>query len=100
MTNAFDRGREEIVRRSIEMITPRGSIFTVYAVGEVLQVTPITTNVLSTARLKQTFQIEPQFQFPADYGNDSFNPAQAARITRRFSAPTNYTVRVLSSSYD
>jgi hypothetical protein len=100
MTEAFDRGREEIVRRSIEMITPRGSIFTVYAVGEVLQVTSQTTNVLSTARLKQTFQIEPQFQFPTDYGNDSFNQAQAIRVTRRFSAPTNYTVRVLSSSYD
>ena len=100
MSNVFDRGREELVRRSIEMITPRGSIFTVYAIGEVLQVTPQTTNVLSTARLKQTFQIEPRFQFPTDYGNDSFNPAQAARVTRRFSAPINYTVRVLSSSYD
>ena len=100
MTNAFDRGREEMVRRSIEMITPRGSIFTVYAIGEVLQVTSQTTNVLSTARLKQTFQIEPQFQFPTDYGNDSFNLAQAIRVTRRFSAPTNYAVRVLSSSYD
>jgi hypothetical protein len=100
MADTFDRGREEVVRRSIEMITPRGSIFTVYAVGEVLQVTSQTTNVLSTARLKQTFQIEPQFQFPTDYGNDNFNPAQALRVTRRFSAPTNYTVRVLSSSYD
>jgi hypothetical protein len=100
MSNVIDRGREELVRRSIEMITTRGSVFTVYAIGEVLQVTPQTTNVLSTARLKQTFQIEPQFQFPTDYGNDNFNPAQALRVTRRFSAPTNYTVRVLSSSYD
>ena len=100
MSNVIDRGREELIRRSIEMITTRGSVFTVYAIGEVLQVTPQTTNVLSTARLKQTFQIEPQFQFPTDYGNDNFNPAQALRVTRRFSAPTNYTVRVLSSSYD
>lgn len=100
MTNAFDRGREEIVRRSIEMITPRGSVFTVYAIGQTLQVASSVTNVLSTARLRQTFQIEPKFQFTGDYGNDSFSPAQSLRVTRRFSAPTNYTVRVLATSYD
>jgi hypothetical protein len=100
MSNAIDRGREELIRRSIEMITPRGSVFTVYAIGQTLQVASSVTNVLSTARLRQTFQIEPKFQFTADYGNDSFSPAQSLRVTRRFSAPTNYTVRVLATSYD
>jgi hypothetical protein len=99
MANAIDRGREELIRRSIEMITPRGSVFTVYAIGQTLQVASSVTNVLSTARLRQTFQIEPKFQFTADYGNDSF-ATNAIRITRRFSAPTNYTVRVLATSYD
>jgi hypothetical protein len=100
MSNVFDRGREELVRRSIEMITTRGSVFTVYAIGQTLQVASSVTNVLSTARLRQTFQIEPKFQFTGDYGNDSFSPAQSLRVTRRFSAPTNYTVRVLATSYD
>ena len=100
MANAIDRGREELIRRSIEMITPRGSVFTVYAIGQTLQVASSVTNVLSTARLRQTFQIEPKFQFTGDYGNDSFSPAQSLRVTRRFSAPTNYTVRIISSSYD
>lgn len=100
MSNAIDRGREELIRRSIEMITPRGSVFTVYAIGQTLQVASSVTNVLSTARLRQTFQIEPKFQFTGDYGNDSFSPAQSLRVTRRFSAPTNYTVRVLATSYD
>ena len=100
MSNVFDRGREELVRRSIEMITTRGSVFTVYAIGQTLQVASSVTNVLSTARLRQTFQLEPKFQFTGDYGNDSFSPAQSLRVTRRFSAPTNYTVRVLATSYD
>ncbi len=95
MSNKFDRGREELVRRSIEMITTRGSIFTVYAIGQTLQ----GTNVTGVARMKQTFQIEPQFA-TADAFSDSFNPSQAVRVARRFSAPTNYTVRVLSTSYD
>jgi len=99
MSNIFDRGREELVRRSIEMITTRGSIFTVYAVGQALQVTPQVTNVLSSVQLKQTFEISPQYLGSADAFNDSF-PLTGLRFTRRFSAPTNYTVRVLATSYD
>lgn len=103
MSNVFDRGREELVRRSVEMLTTRGSVFTVYAVGEALQ----GSNVTGTVRLKQTFQIEPQFQFtapgrpggPPEYADDSFS-LQAARINRRFSAPTNYTTRILQTAYE
>ncbi len=99
MTNAFDRGREEIVRRSIEMITPRGSIFTVYAVGEVLQVTATSTNVLGTARLKSTFEMTPQFVTPAAT-NDFFNPASVAEVSQRFSPPTNYATTIISSEFE
>jgi hypothetical protein len=99
MQQAFDRGREELVRRSIEMITTRGSVFTVYVVGQALQVTPQSTNVTGSARLKQTFQIEPVFQNPADAINDAFT-VDSDGIQSRFAAPTNYTVRVLATSYD
>jgi hypothetical protein len=94
MSNVFDRGREEVVRRSIEMITTRGSVFSVYAIGETLQ----GTNVTGTARLKQTFEIIPQFP-TADAFNDNF-ALNATRISRRFAPPANYTVRVLATSYD
>jgi len=97
MSNAFDRGREEVVRRSIEMMTTRGSIFTAYAVGQALQVTGSTTNVLSTARTRATFEIVPQFASPAVAMRDDFALSDASV---RFAAPTNYAVRVLSSSYD
>ena len=99
MGNVFDRGREELVRRSIEMITPRGSVFTVFAIGESLQMAGNKTNVLSTVRLKQTFELTPRFP-TSEVFNDTFEPAQSVRIARRFAAPTSYTVRVLSSSYD
>lgn len=99
MSNKFDRGREELVRRSIEMITTRGSIFTVYVIGQALQVASQTTNVLGSARLKQTFEISPQYA-TADAFDDSFNPTQPNKVSSRFSAPTNYTYRLISSGYD
>lgn len=96
MSNTFDRGREELVRRSIEMITTRGSIFTVYVLGQALEVTSVATNVVSSARMKQTFQVEPQFA-TADAFDDNFNPASAVRVARRFASPTNFTVNILAS---
>ncbi len=95
MSNNFDRGREEVIRRSIEMITTRGSIFSAYVVGQSLN----GTNVTGTVRLKQTFEITPQFP-TTEALRDDFNAAQAVRVGRRFAAPTNYTTRVLSSFYD
>jgi len=105
MSNAFDRGREELVRRSIEMITTRGSVFTVYAIGQALQIptnasgAPIATNVLGTARVRSTFEMTPQF-ISAAATNDAFNPASVAGVNQRFSPPTNYTTRIISSTYD
>jgi hypothetical protein len=100
MQQAFDRGREELVRRSVEMITTRGSVFTVYVVGQALQVTPQTTNVIGSARLKQTFEISPQYAGGTNAFNDAFNPASNLQLQARFRAPTNYTLRVLATSYD
>lgn len=97
MSNVFDRGREELVRRSIEMITTRGSVFSAYVVGQSLQVVGASTNVLSTARMRSTFEIIPQFASPTIATNDNFSMGQ---IAERFAAPTNYSVRVISSFYD
>ena len=81
------------------MITTRGSIFTVYAVGQALQATTQVTNVLSSVQLKQTFEISPQYSAPDVAFNDSF-PLTGSGLSRRFRPPTNYTVRVLATSYD
>ncbi len=99
MSNKFDRGREELVRRSIEMLTTRGSVFTVYVIGQALQVTAQATNVISSARLKRTFEVLPQFS-SVDSFDDNFNPAQAVRVARRFSTPTNFPVSVVASEIE
>jgi hypothetical protein len=97
MNAAFDRGREEVLRRSVEMLTMRGSVFTAYTIGQTLQVTPGGTNVGSTCRLKRTFEIIPQFADVASATNDLFAPED---ISRRFVAPTNYQVRLIRSEYE
>ena len=95
MSNVFDRGREELVRRSIEMLTPRGSVFSAYVVGQALQVVGGRTNVLSSVRLKTTFALEPEF--PAGATDDTFSPGN---FSGRFQPPTGYEVKVLSTFYD
>jgi len=99
MSNAFDRGREELIRRSIEMLTTRGSVYTIYAVGQSLRVTPTSTNITGTVRLKSTVELSPQFTSLAAT-NDAFNPGSAAGLNQRFSPPTNYATRVISTTID
>jgi hypothetical protein len=96
MSNVFDRGREELMRRTIEMITPRGSIFTVYVVGQSLQVTGTTTNVSSTVRMKQTFELTPAFSTNIAW-KDDFSPGEAED---RFKRPASFNTTVLSTAYD
>lgn len=88
----YDRGREELFRRVSELITTRGNIFTVYAVGQSLlppppgKTDPIVT---STSQIKVTFRIDPVW----NSGNptDPFDPASTAR----FSKPDKYAVKIL-----
>jgi hypothetical protein len=108
ISNAFDRGREELVRRSIEMITTRGSVFTVYVVGEGMQVTVdgtgtsarTNTNYLGQVRLKQTFEVAPggvTWTNGTVATNDVFD---VNNIVDRFRSVTNFTTRVISTIYD
>lgn len=97
MSNVFDRGREELVRRSIEMVTTRGSVFTVYVLAQALQATPLATNVVGTARIKTTFEMSPQFA--EGYDNDNFT-VSTSQEANRFLPPTNYIYRILSSSHE
>lgn len=99
MNDVFDRGREELVRRSLEMVTPRGSVFSVYVVGQALQVNGSVTNVLSSARLKETFRLDPVMPSTVST-NDNFDPADSAAVAQRFASVTNFTFDVLSKFYD
>jgi len=61
MATTNDRGREEIFRRTIEMITTRSASFTVYSIGETIHqdANGIKTTV-GQKRFAITFQLEPQ----------------------------------------
>ncbi|HVF72192.1 MAG TPA: hypothetical protein VM940_11350 [Chthoniobacterales bacterium] len=89
---ANDRGREELFRRMAELITTRGNIFTVYAVGQSLvpQGASGSPTVTSTSQLKVTFRIDPVWNAgtPSD---PTWDPAAATR----FSKPDKYEVKIL-----
>ncbi len=92
MSYTLDRGREEIVRRTIQRITTRGSAFTAYVIGQALD----GTNVVRTVRIKETFQIQPQFASSSAL-NDSFDPSDALQTADRFTPATNYTSEILAT---
>ena len=92
MSFTLDRGREEIVRRTIERITTRGSAFTAYVIGQALD----GTNVVRTVRLKETFQVQPQFASSGAL-NDSFDPSSALQTASRFTPATNFTSEILTT---
>jgi hypothetical protein len=89
MSNVIDRGREEVVRRTIEQITTRGSVFTAYVVAQSMS----GTNTADTIRLKQTFRVEPQFA--AGAFDDAFNASNPGSVAARFSPPTNFSSEVI-----
>lgn len=61
LATANDRGREEIFRRTIEMVTTRSASFTVYAIGEAIrQDKSGNKTTIGQKRLAITFQLEPQ----------------------------------------
>ena len=88
-----DRGREELFRRLVELTTTRGSIFTVYAVGQSLippqpgGTVPIIT---STSQIKVTFRIDPVWN-----GGTPTDPFDPSAVTNRLRKPDKYAIKVL-----
>ncbi|MFM8453857.1 MAG: hypothetical protein ACKOAD_02580, partial [Gammaproteobacteria bacterium] len=72
MATVYDRAKEELFRRCVELICTKGNTFTVYAVGQTLN--PISGKVMATSRKKQTFRIMPNYTIMDDNGNPLFLP--------------------------
>ena len=111
----FDRGREELFRRLVEMTTTRGSAFTVYAFGQAINQTvpndPKSERVVGTHQLRVTFRLVPKNKADAngvttDFhpGTDAngkavdFDPNSPAALQSRFAKPDHYEAQVLSVS--
>ena len=108
MSTTLNRARQELVRRLIEMTTTRGSVFTVYAVGQAVNQTTangvLTTHVQATHQLRVTFKLVPKTPagdlfHPATDSNGNpflFDPTSASDIAKRFAKPDHYDIQVLS----
>ena len=89
MQSTLDRGREEVVRRLMDLICTKGNTYSVYAVGQSLD--PRTGRPLATQRVKATFRINPVFASPLP-GDGEFDPSNA---NDRFRRPDRFSNSVL-----
>lgn len=117
MAAVYDRAKEELFRRCVELICTKGNTFTVYSVGQTLNT--LSGKVISTSRKKQTFRIMPNYIILDENGNplnlpndEDFDPASKnskaedtpegtkdtpeRRGKDRFRRPTSYFVVKLS----
>jgi hypothetical protein len=98
MDDAFDRSREELVRRLIEMTTTRGNIFSVYAVGQSInQGRDGVKRVTGEHWVKTTFALLPRKADGSDFRvtTENFDPTTADGRNQRFAKPDHYDVQIL-----
>lgn len=96
MAQVIDRGREELARRSINLVTTRGNTFTAYVIGQAITVDASgKVKILSTAKGRQTFQI---LNDQLNTTTDAFDPTDSAQIANRFAPKTNYYTKPLWSA--
>ena len=101
MYKTFDHSREELFRRSSELICTRGDTFTAYAVGQSILQTSATAplKITGTQRLKVTFRLVPKDASGNPFGYTDSTNLPADLITgKRFLKPDHYNVQVLSVS--
>ena len=94
----YDRGREELFRRMVELVCTRGSIFSIYAVGQSIQQTAKGEKIVTaTRRVKTTIQLVPVWSppLPDDAALKNLDATDPAQIAARFRPPDRYSVRVL-----
>ena len=80
-----DRGREELVRRLLQLITTKGNTYRIYVVGQSMK----GDKVLGTSSHIALVTLEPQFTNPP---NDTFDPADANAVAERFAPVARYTI--------
>lgn len=117
MAYSFDHSREELSRRLMELITTRGSIFSVYAVGQSISEGPAPARkrfVTATHQVKVTFQLVPVWKgknstggtitvsnptgLDAVTGKETWDPTSDEARKDRFTKPDHYDVQVLQVS--
>jgi hypothetical protein len=103
MSTVFDHSREELCRRILELVTCRGSVFTVYAIGQAVRgVQPDRSKLRVTGehRLKTTFALLPRNAdgTPFEFLSETFNPHSRSSVRERFRSPHHYDIQILEAS--
>jgi len=108
MQATLDRGREELVRRLMDLICTKGNTYTVYVIGQALD--PLTGRPLASQRMRRTFRINPLFGQPNDPPltlvaplppDATFNPTNTPGSNGdRFRRPVRWSVDVLAESWN
>lgn len=99
---AFDHGREEFSRRLVEMTTTRGSVFSVYAIGEGMVEGPPPQRqrrVVGRHEMKVTFQLVPRKADGSDFRklSEDFEPTPDG-AKERFREVHHYDIQILQVS--
>ena len=93
----LDRGREEVVRRLMDLICTKGNTYSVYAIGQALH--PVTGRVVATQRIKMTFRIDPFFATALPTDTDFVPSADVGTPSDRFRRPDRFSNSVLYYSF-
>ncbi len=100
MGDAFDRTREELFRRLAGLITTRGNVFSVYAVGQSItegKDAKKTRYVTGEHWVKTTFALLPKKADGTDFQvkAETFIPDDATSRAARFAKPDHYDIQLL-----
>jgi len=101
MAETFDHSREELFRRLAGMITTRGNVFSVYAVGQSITVGTNGKNVVTGEHwVKTTFALLPKKKDGTDFQvtQETFIPDDATSRATRFAKPDHYDIQLLQVS--
>lgn len=87
----LDRGREELVRRLIQMVTTRGSVYSIYVVGQSLKIVGGAVSVAATMQARTVVELDSTGM--ANSQNDSFNPGDTTSISNRFQPISDFGIK-------
>jgi hypothetical protein len=90
MATTLDRGREEIIRRSIELLCTKGSVFSIHCVGQSLEMVGSTPTPKSTVSKQYMVELEPRYNSPLP--NDSTFPPSS---NDRFRRPDGFNLKFI-----
>jgi hypothetical protein len=89
----IDRGREEVIRRLIQVVETKGNTFSIYSVGQAVTVKNGVVVPIATHRQRAVIKLDQ----PSPASNDNFNPQDAQEVTQRFAPATNFSIQEITT---